>query len=172
MRETLHLQAGDTVHLHASCTDTLLHMEVDGVSRGVEAELPQDSSNECEVCLKKSSQEQQVYPTEQNAASAELNGGQEDATAVNKEGDRLFYVERSDLCRVNDADFIECFRRAVAQVVVAVKNGDLEESDSEDESSDSEMEEDVANCLLLDMSRGLSPLGLIAAKEGKLVCIR
>lgn len=109
-----------------------------------------------------------------NADAGEMTNliSNECAESVGRAETQLFYVERSELCRWNDRDYVECYRRALAQTIDAVKNGELEESESESELesvSDLEMEEEHANCLLLDMTHGLSPFGLMAAKEGKLI---
>ena len=144
-QEDIHLQAGDVVRLHASCSDTLLQMEIEGVSRQVES-------------LNKSGDE-----------AAELNHKLHPEDVSSETG--LFYVERSELCRWNDKNYLECYRRALAEAVEAVKNCELEESESEAELSGSAMEEeeDLASCLVLDMTHGLSPFGLMAAKEGECV---
>ena len=174
LRQDLHLQAGDTLHLHASCTDTLLHMDIDGVSRGEDAHEVMDSrlidGEQCQPFLKRNSQKQHSGQIAESAETMQSNGDEDGTPTAGKEDDdRLFYMERSDLCRLNDSEYLECYQRALAEAVEAVKSGDLEESESsEDESSSSEMEEeDIADCLLLDLTSGLSPFGLIAAKEGK-----
>ena len=157
------------MQLHASCTDTFLQMEVGGVNRKGETVKDSDfdsSGEEGELSMKGNSQYQQ---SKQSAKAAELKADNElcpeDANGV--DSSPLFYVERSELCRWNDNSYIESYRRSLSQAVEAVRNGDLEEeSESEDESSGSEMEEDLANCLVLDMTHGLSPFGLIAAREG------
>lgn len=178
MRQDIYLQAGDTVQLHASCTDTLLSMEVGEVSRGPrgdkEKELqsstcrPSSESGELPPLTLESLSQKLVSSPHQSAEAAELISHLP-AEAVSIDNPQMFFVERSELCRWNDKDYIECYRRALGQVVDAVKNEDLEESESESEEelSGSEMEEDVANCLLLDLTHGLSPFGLMAAKEGK-----
>ena len=148
-------------------------MEVDGVSREGETvkDSKLDSNGESDkLSVKGKLQYQKVCLPKQNAEATELKC----AKAVNgADNSPLFYAERSDLCRWNDSDYIESYRRSLGQAVEAVRNGDLEgeeeeESESEDESSGSEMEEDLANCLVLDMTHGLSPFGLIAAREGML----
>ena len=170
----IHLQDGDIVQLHASCTDILLQMEVEGVSR--KGATLNDSKRESsdELSMNGDSQHQQIFSPKHNTEAAELKADEKVCIeTVNKADETpLFYVERSELCRWNDGDYIECYRRSLAQAVEAVRNGDLEregegeESESEDESSGSEMDEDLTNCLVLDMTHGLSPFGLMAAKEG------
>ena len=174
LRQDLHLQAGDTLHLHASCTDTQLQMDVDGVSRGEGAhEVMESCSTDGEQCrpsFKANSKKQHLGKIAESAEPMKSNGDEEGTPAAGKEDDdRLFYVERSDLSRLNDSEYIDCYQRALAEAVAAVKSGDLEESESsEGESNSSEMEEEeIANCLLLDLTSGLSPFGLLAAKEGK-----
>jgi type II protein arginine methyltransferase len=172
-RHENHLQDGDTVLLHASCTDTLLQMEVEGVSRREVNDSKLKSSGE--LSMNGDPQHQQVFGPKHNTEAAEFKLDDKLCTATVNRADEspLFYVERSELCRWNDGDYIEGYRRSLAWAVEAVRNGDLEgegeESESEDESSGSEMDEDFANCLVLDMTHGLSPFGLMAAKEGDFI---
>jgi hypothetical protein len=170
-----HLQDGDTVLLHASCTDTLLQMEVEGISRREVKDSKLESSSE--LSMNGEPQLQQIFGPNHNTEATELKVESDDklcTETVNRADESpLFYVERSELCRWNDGDYIEGYRRSLAWAVEAVRNGDLEgegeESESEDESSGSEMDEDFANCLVLDMTHGLSPFGLMAAKEGDFI---
>lgn len=173
-RHEFHPQDGDIVQLHASCTDTLLRMEVEGVngkSRALNDSRLVGSGGE--LSMNTDSQHQQNVGTKGRTDAAELKADEKPCieTVDKAEKTPLFYVERSELCRWNDCDYIECYRRSLAQAVEAVRNGDLEregeESESEDESSSSEMDEDLANCLVLDMTHGLSPFGLMAVKEGE-----
>lgn len=171
------------MQLHASCTDTLLHMKVGEVSRrgtgAVKAKKLQCSHSlssegggggETSSVVVNSQQDVDLSCQSDKAAELKLNGKMAEAEIFQDKGPPLFYVERSELCRLNDSDYIECYRRAIAEAVEAVKNGELEESESEVESSGSEMEEEEqpANCLVLDLAHGLSPFGLMAAKEGEL----
>ena len=162
--------------LHASCTDTLLQMEVEGFSRKEVNDSKLESSSE--LPMNGDSQHQQTFGPKQNTEAAELKADEKlHSETVNRADEApLFYVERSELCRWNDGDYIEGYRRSLVQAVEAVRNGDLEregegeeESESEDGSSGSEMDEDFANCLMLDMTHGLSPFGLMAAKEGDFI---
>lgn len=165
--------------MHASCTDTLLQMEVEGVSRRGVNNSKLESSDK--LAMNADSQHQQSFGPKHNTKleAAESKADYKPCIETVHKADKtpLFYVERSELCRWNDCDYIECYRRSLAQAVEAVRNGDLErdgeeegeESESEDESSGSEMDEDLANCLVLDMTHGLSPFGLMAAKEGEKV---
>ena len=166
--------------MHASCTDTLLQMEVEGVNRRGVNDSKLESSDE--LSMNADSQHQQNFGpkcnTELEAAESKADYKPCIETVHKANRTPLFYVERSELCRWNDCDYIECYRRSLAQAVEAVRNGDLErdgeegeESESEDESSGSEMDEDLANCLVLDMTHGLSPFGLMAAKEGEKVTL-
>lgn len=172
------------MQLHAFCTDTLLHMKVGEVSRrgtgAVKAKKLQYSHSPSsegggggETSSVVVNSQQDVDLSRQSDEAAELmklNGKMAKAEIFQDKGPPLFYVERSELCRLNDSGYIECYRRAMAEAVEAVKNGELEESESEVESSSSEMEEEEqpANCLVLDLAHGLSPFGLMAAKEGEL----
>ena len=176
IRHENRLQDGDTVLLHASCTDTLLQMEVEGFSRREVNDIKIESSSG--LPMNGDSQNQQIFGPEYNTEAAELKADEKlYSETVNRADDEtpLYYVERSELCRWNDGDYIEGYRRSLVQAVKAVRNGDLErgegeeESESEDESSGSEMDEDFANCLVLDMTHGLSPFGLMAAKEGDFI---
>ena len=177
MRQDVPVQAGDCVQLHASCTDTLLHMKVGGVSREVDGlkgeklactNSANSEGGEGEEASLTVHSQQQVFSSPERVEMVLKLNGKLQTRAVGSDGVPVFYVERSELCRWNDRDYIESYRRSLAQALEAVKNGDLEESDSEVESSSSEMEEgeQPANCLLLDMTHGLSPFGLISAKEG------
>lgn len=175
MRNENRLQDGDTVLLHASCMDTLLQMEVEGVGRREVNDSKLKSSSE--LPMNGDSQNQQILDPKHNTAAAELKADEKLCSEAVNRADKTppFYVERSELCRWNDGDYIEGYRRSLAQAVEAVRNGDLEgkgegeESESEDESSGSEMDKDFANCLVLDMTHGLSPFGLMAAKEGDFI---
>ena len=166
------LQDGDTVLLHASCKDTLLQMEVEGVSRREVNDSKLESSSELSM-----NGDSQIFGPKHNTEAVELKVNEKLCSeTVNRANETPpFYIERSELCRWNDGDYIEGYRRSLAQAVEAVRNGDLEgkgegeESESEDESSGSEMDEDFANCLVLDMTHGLSPFGLMAAKEGDFI---
>ena len=163
--EDLHIERGDIVHLHASCSDTLLSMTVENVER-LESEMCIDKS----VCTEETSTPGMEYEaTPPNSVSIhthdEMNSKKHCETASNR---TLFYVERSELLRLNDAGCMESYRRALSEAIKAAKSLDSEEEDddglSEEESSSSESEGD---CLVLDMTKGLSVFGLVAAKEGQ-----
>ena len=74
----------------------------------------------------------------------------------------VFYVERSDLSRLNDAHFTSSYHEAIGRALRAVREEGGEEEMEE------ETDEGVAECLLLDMCHGLSLFGLAAAKLGSL----
>ena len=171
-RHEVHVQERDIVQLHASCTDTLLQMEIVGINAA-----HKDSKLESggELSVNENTQQRQMFSPKQSAKATKLKSDEKLCAESMNAVDRtpLFYVERSELCRWNDSDYIECYRKSLAKAVEAVRNGDLEregeeeESESEEESSGSEMDEDLANCLVLDMTHGLSSFGLMAAKEGE-----
>lgn len=73
----------------------------------------------------------------------------------------MFYVERSDLLRLNDHTYTGAYQQALKRALVAMREGDS------DEDSDLEESSGLANCVLLDMCEGLSVLGLAAAMLGK-----
>ena len=184
-RHETHLQDGDILLLHASCTDTLLQLEVGGVTRARKGYRPDAAVSDsnldsiCEISRTENLQCQHniCCPRLTTEEGEELKVDDKQNSETESSADRapLFYVERSELCRWNDSDYIECYRKSLALAVEAVKSGELEREEegdkstsSEDQSSASEMDEDLANCLVLDNTHGLSPFGLLAAKEGKI----
>lgn len=198
VKEDLCVEKGDVVHLHASCTDTLLRMVVEDIERP-ESTVCGDGG----VCVSgvgtsttstnKDTTQLQYNGVPPNSASTNTHGeinsssGDFEQTlmdvdnierqASNEDSDsvlaqvcpkRTFYVERSELSRLNDAGYIECYRRALSEAIAVAKSSEEDDDNSDLESSSSENEED---CLVLDMTRGLSLLGLIALKEGQHVLI-
>ena len=120
------VEEGDSLLLHATCSDTSLFMEVELL------EKPQAKSNE------------------------------------DLKHREVFYVERSDLLRLNDSVYVSSYQQAMVQALATVKKEKEEEEESSDEdwSQWSEFGDVSAKCLLLDMTHGLSLFGLSAAKSG------
>ncbi len=81
----------------------------------------------------------------------------------NEEPLPVFYVERSDLLRLNDSLYVSSYQQAITKAVATVKGEESEESGGEGGAVDSS---EAAECLLLDMCEGLSLFGLAAAKLG------
>ena len=189
------VEKGDSILLHASCSEILLSMRVEEVRR--------DSSD-----LKM----ERVDVRSEGEAAVSFSGSSQEERGV-------FFVERGDLSRLNDSCYIEAYRRAISQSIAAVRtessdssctseselelnaslsqmdlgasqNGDEQQiqvncmeavarnsahypvpemevgMESDSESSASEGE-DYADCIVLDMAHGMSIFGLLAAKEGR-----
>lgn len=186
------VEKGDSILLHASCSEILLSMRVEDVRR--------DSSD---------SKMEEVDVRSEGEAAVSFSGSSQEERGV-------FFVERGDLSRLNDSCYIEAYRRAISQSIAAVRtessdssctseselelnaslsqmdlgasqNGDKQvncmeavarnsahcpipemevgvESDSESSASEGE---DYADCIVLDMAHGMSIFGLLAAKEGR-----
>ena len=188
------VEEGDSILLHALCSDILLNMRVEGVRR--------DRSD---------SKMEGVDVGSEGEAAVYFNGsGQEESG--------IFFVERGDLSRLNDSCYIEAYRRAISQSIAAVhtessnssctseselelnaslsqmdlgasQNGDdrhlqvnsmepvarssahslipgMEVGMESDSESSASTGEDYADCIVLDMAHGMSIFGLLAAKEG------
>lgn len=184
------VEKGDSILLHASCSEILLSMRVEDVRR--------DSSD---------SKMEEVDVRSEGEAAVSFNSSSQEERGV-------FFVERGDLSRLNDSCYIEAYRRAISQSIAAVRtesssctseselelnaslsqmdlgasqNGDKQvncmeavarnsahcpipemevgmESDSESSASEGE---DYADCIVLDMAHGMSIFGLLAVKEGR-----
>lgn len=85
----------------------------------------------------------------------------------NTSEDSVFYVERSDLLRLNDLEYITAYQQAIASVVRSV----LDDSEAGGSSEAGKVCEgggssESAKCVILDFSQGLSFVGLMAALEG------
>ena len=188
------VEEGDFILLHASCSDILLNMRMEGVRR--------DRSD---------SKMDGVNVGSEGEAAVYFNGsGQEESG--------IFFVERGDLSRLNDSCYIEAYRRAISHSIAAVhtessdssctseselelnaslsqmdlgasQNGDdqhlqvnsmepvarssghslipgMEVGMESDSESSTSTGEDYADCIVLDMAHGMSIFGLLAAKEG------
>ena len=189
------VEEGDSILLHASCSDILLNMRVEGVRR--------DRSD---------SKMEGVDVGSEGEAAVYFNGS-------GREESSIFFVERGDLSRLNDSCYIEAYRRAISQSIAAVhtessdssctseselelnaslsqmdlgasQNGDdqhlqvnsmepvarssaahslipgMEVGMESDSESSTSTGEDYADCIVLDMAHGMSIFGLLAAKEG------
>ena len=75
----------------------------------------------------------------------------------NEEPLPVFYVERSDLLRLNDSLYASSYQQALVETLASVQ----ETSDGSDDG-----EGDSVEILLLDMCEGFSLFGLAAAKLG------
>lgn len=189
------VEKGDSIFLHASCSDILLSMRVEGVRR--------DRSD-----LK---MEEGIDVGSESETAVYFNGSGQEERGV-------FFVERGDLSRLNDSCYIEAYRRAISQSIAAVHtessnssctseselelNASLSQMDlgasqnghdqqlqmnsvepvarssehglipgmevgmESDSESSTSTGEDYADCIVLDMAHGMSIFGLLAAKEG------
>lgn len=78
---------------------------------------------------------------------------------ANMESSPLFFVERSDLLRLNDCRYASSYQQALTSALSSVG---VASSDSDSGRAESP----VAECIVLDMCHGLSFFGIAAAKLG------
>ena len=91
------VEKGDSILLHASCSEILLSMRVEDVRR--------DSSD---------SKMEEVDVRSEGEAAVSFNSSSQEERGV-------FFVERGDLSRLNDSCYIEAYRRAISQSIAAVR---------------------------------------------------
>lgn len=195
MQGNLVVESRCSILLHASCSETLLSMNVEGVRN--------DRPN---------------LQTE----GVTLKSDVEAAVSLTAREHCVFFVERGDLSRLNDGYYIEAYRRAIFQSIAAVSSdlksnssygepeleldvnmsqmrlggGDQnggnqplqvdggsigvatvaqncsptpEEISMDSDSEGSSCSGDYADCIVLDMAHGMSIFGLFAAKEGNVL---
>ncbi len=73
----------------------------------------------------------------------------------------VFYVERSDLLRLNDSHYTSSYQQALVKALADVR-AELSGSEGGDRTEPS----GAAECLVLDLCEGVSLFGLAAAKSG------
>ena len=166
-RESLLVERGDYVHLRVWCTDTLVHVTLEKIERkSPDAEVVDD----CAISG---------------------SSGQFVDTGVKVEypisGSSVHFVDRGAMCRLNDEAYYATYSSAISHFLNLLQSEESDTSSIDTSKSHSHVvgmevdhksngmesgnetstdEEDVAECIVLDMTHELSILGIMAAKIG------
>lgn len=151
----LSVSKGDMVTVAASCTDTLISVEV----QRVYSRDQQTSSSERGACSNNGGCKDDV------SSDRETDDKNSEGSCFSSEGKHssveggsnggVHFIERGDLLRLNDPLYMSAYHRAIVQGVKHVRQASESYTD------------DSAGCIVLDLTQGLSLFGLVAAKEGK-----
>lgn len=146
---------GDMVILNASCSDTLISMEIESV-HSREKDDQQTSASCCSnngmIC---SCTDYVSSDRGDESSEGVFQSAAEQSTNERDSHDLVYFIERGDLLRLNDSLYTSTYHRAIIESVRSIRE------------ANERCTVDGAQCIALDLTQGLSLFGLVAAKEGE-----